>query len=842
MQQSFPPNVIVPPPASQPQSPEAKPTKVKWIGFVGTGWLEASSSGHQTVEKFTEAFAREFGLILAKDARFGLITGGWRGADNLVETAYREAGGRHVKRSALVPGWEIVDSGSPDSKDSDTDKAWLVVVVGSESGAKGVYAERGGKRVLPVPGAEGAASTLFKQLLSEKPEWTKPLRETDWKELSGDDPRLVCAAAVDVIERLYLRDFVLNVATLFSDSVNDEPEDFLDIDSEVGPFATLIGFRNLTLPLSIGLFGAWGSGKSFFMKRLQAKLKKLPRDDAHFCEHIIPIEFNAWQYMEGNLWASLMARVLERLTSEEGDASDQRKFVEKQVKQHLEKHHRQTKDLAGVAAEKAEKAIQDLTNSIGVPNVSKIFNDIFSLSKLVRTTICLSLLAIVLLAIQNMLPDAKGLLGQVLDGMLNLVQLAGKVLVATTAATPILRQLLQGQAAVTAVQDSLKARSQLASIEGLLQAKIENKLTQKQSLDAYLGSRVASEDYTRSLGLLAQVRKDFQSLNSILGTPNNSFRIILLIDDLDRCPPARVIEVLQAVHLLLAFPIFVVVVAVDSRWVARSLQTHYKDLVLGAHEGGTGKEEVIVPRDYLEKIFQVPFWVSPLGPEAVQSLFDSLLKCEKNGSESGTTTTPGTGSSQNTNSALDREVLTPTGAASLEIDEERPIFDTLTPLFEKKTPRSIKRFFNSYRLLKGIWDPPTVEDKKACLLLLALSICLPKLWEELHESIMATPNGTFADVVAGLNSTQKPLRPELMGLTTWWKKASQGYEIEIATLQSWLPYVARFTYCGDSHLIQTGVTEMGSQPGFFQSIDAGSVGSKTYNCGIARRRKGRCRR
>ena len=42
-------------------------------------------------------------------------------------------------------------------------------------------------------------------------------------------------------------------------------------------------------------------------------------------------------------------------------------------------------------------------------------------------------------------------------------------------------------------------------------------------------------------------------------------RIVLYIDDLDRCPPERVVEVLQAVHLLLAFELFVVVVAVDAR-------------------------------------------------------------------------------------------------------------------------------------------------------------------------------------------------------------------------------------------------------------------------------------
>ena len=41
-------------------------------------------------------------------------------------------------------------------------------------------------------------------------------------------------------------------------------------------------------------------------------------------------------------------------------------------------------------------------------------------------------------------------------------------------------------------------------------------------------------------------------------------RVVLCVDDLDRCPPEKVVDVLQAMHLLLYFPLFVVV-AVDSR-------------------------------------------------------------------------------------------------------------------------------------------------------------------------------------------------------------------------------------------------------------------------------------
>ena len=107
----------------------------------------------------------------------------------------------------------------------------------------------------------------------------------------------------------------------------------------------------------------------------------------------------------------------------------------------------------------------------------------------------------------------------------------------------------------------------------------------------YLLERVQSSAYRDRLGLVSLVREDLETLVTMLdpatrptvGPPID--RIVLYIDDLDRCPPARVVEVLEAIHLLLAFPVFVVIVAVDSRWLLTSLELYYREL-LGPGETG----------------------------------------------------------------------------------------------------------------------------------------------------------------------------------------------------------------------------------------------------------------
>lgn len=105
-------------------------------------------------------------------------------------------------------------------------------------------------------------------------------------------------------------------------------------------------------------------------------------------------------------------------------------------------------------------------------------------------------------------------------------------------------------------------------------------------------------------------------------------RIVLYIDDLDRCPPSRVVDVLGAVHLLLAFPLFVVVVAVDERWLLGSLAHQHAKQIRSEGEAKAPREpqplDLGRARDYLEKIFQIPYWVPRMSTRAAQELIATL--------------------------------------------------------------------------------------------------------------------------------------------------------------------------------------------------------------------------
>ena len=79
--------------------------------------------------------------------------------------------------------------------------------------------------------------------------------------------------------------------------------DELGVKGSAHRLAELIALRETKMPLAIGLFGDWGSGKSHFMNLIDRRLKTLAETavaDGPWCKEIIPIYFNAWHYLDAN--------------------------------------------------------------------------------------------------------------------------------------------------------------------------------------------------------------------------------------------------------------------------------------------------------------------------------------------------------------------------------------------------------------------------------------------------------------------------------------------------------------------------------------------------------------
>lgn len=111
---------------------------------------------------------------------------------------------------------------------------------------------------------------------------------------------------------------VVRVLAGYSSDGIDGP-DLLEIRRDAQAFSFVLASKEVDPPLAIGLFGDWGGGKSFFMEVMQREIEgsveraRGAPDTSPFYTQVVSIRFNAWHYLDTDLWASLVTEVFDRL-------------------------------------------------------------------------------------------------------------------------------------------------------------------------------------------------------------------------------------------------------------------------------------------------------------------------------------------------------------------------------------------------------------------------------------------------------------------------------------------------------------------------------------------------
>lgn len=95
-------------------------------------------------------------------------------------------------------------------------------------------------------------------------------------------------------------------------------------------------------------------------------------------------------------------------------------------------------------------------------------------------------------------------------------------------------------------------------------------------------------------------------------------KLVVVIDDLDRCTPERIIENLEAIKLFLNVEKTAFVIGADPRIVRHSIEYRFKP----NHDGGDNDRIV---NDYLEKLIQVPYYLPKLSDSEVETYISLLI-------------------------------------------------------------------------------------------------------------------------------------------------------------------------------------------------------------------------
>jgi ABC-type phosphonate transport system ATPase subunit len=159
--------------------------------------------------------------------------------------------------------------------------------------------------------------------------------------------------------------------------------------------------------------------------------------------------------------------------------------------------------------------------------------------------------------------------------------------------------------------------------------------------------------------------------------PATDRRIVVFVDDLDRCLPEGALEVLESMKLFFDLPGFVFVVGLDQTVVEHVIDMKYSTEATrrDANQDGAAQTETsqITGADYIKKIFQLPYTLTPIARAELSGLLSSIYQ-----------------------------------ESELPDEQEREIENVVRPHLEHVTdaaavnPREVKRYINAYTLTTRI--------------------------------------------------------------------------------------------------------------------------------------------
>lgn len=177
---------------------------------------------------------------------------------------------------------------------------------------------------------------------------------------------------------------------------------------------------------------------------------------------------------------------------------------------------------------------------------------------------------------------------------------------------------------VNAFAGSIIAGSAIASLPTFLTTLKEFADNLVLSRSRNLQNLAARPDFRAQIGLMAEIKAEIGFIGNLLrkGKSGHPTRFILLIDDLDRCEHKKAVEVMQAIMLLLTdedgAP-FVIFMGIDARVIVHAIEETYGEVLVKAGINGY---------EYLDKIVQIPFVIPGAPPADIERYVDSMLWSE----------------------------------------------------------------------------------------------------------------------------------------------------------------------------------------------------------------------
>lgn len=222
-------------------------------------------------------------------------------------------------------------------------------------------------------------------------------------------------------------------------------------------------------------------------------------------------------------------------------------------------------------------------------------------------------------------------------------------------------------------------------------------------------------------------------------------RLVVIVDDLDRCLPPSVIETLEAIRLFLAAPKTAFVIAADEALIREAVTHRFPEPESDAIAPQAARPRAAIGARYLEKLIQVPIRVPPLSRSDLHGYLNLLFAeqreadansfaalCERVRAASSYDVV--SFHAENAERLLERPV-------SNELKGDFVLAEQIAPvlaLCAEGNPRQTKRFLNALVLrLDMANDRGVTLDRAVAAKLLLLEYFLPELFRALAMAAAA---------------------------------------------------------------------------------------------------------
>lgn len=251
-----------------------------------------------------------------------------------------------------------------------------------------------------------------------------------------------------------------------------------------------------------------------------------------------------------------------------------------------------------------------------------------------------------------------------------------------------------------------------------------------------------------------EIREFHKAFGKLLGKAGLS-RLIVLVDDLDRCLPETAVETLEAIRLFVSLPNTAFVVGADEAMIKYAVQRHFPDLPQGEPWSD-------YPRAYLEKLIQVPFRIPPMGETETRTYVSMLFVGSLIGEDTSEfgellqhakTLMSEPWKRKSIEEADVKRVLGPLFTAEVRV--ALILSERIAPVLasgSKGNPRQVKRFLNALNLRLRVSDArgfgSAIDPQVLTKIMLAERFLPAPIFEHIASSVASSSDGQCAELRA----------------------------------------------------------------------------------------------